>query len=69
MLETLVNHNDCHNDPFSNENLRQAVSTVMSETEEEECNAKHKANNVTMDNFCQSPVTINTQRNNANVVN
>ena len=41
----------------------------MAETEEEELNAKHNANNVTMDTFCQSPATINTQSNNSNVAN
>ena len=67
MLETLVNHNDHHNAPLSNENIQQAVSKVLAETEEEE--HKHNANNVTMDNFCQSPVTIHTQRKNSNVTN
>ena len=37
--------------------------------EEKERKAKHNANNVTMDTFCQSPVTINTQRKNENVEN
>ena len=32
MLETLVDYNDRNNVPFSNENLRQAVSKVMAET-------------------------------------
>ena len=40
MLETLVEYNDHNNTPLSNEKLRQAVSTVMVETEEEECDAK-----------------------------
>ena len=33
MLETLVDYNDHNNAPFSNDNLRQAVSKVMVETE------------------------------------
>ena len=41
----------------------------MIETEEEECNAKHNANNVTIDTFWHSLVSINTQRNIANVTN
>ena len=65
MLQTLVDHNDHHNAPFSNENLQQAVIKVMVETEEEERNA----NNVNMDTFCQSPVTKNIQIKNANVPN
>ena len=40
----------------------------MAETEEEERNIILDANNLTMDNFCQSPVTNNTQRNNANMI-
>ena len=34
MLETIVDYNDHHNAPLSNENLWQAISTVMAETEE-----------------------------------
>ena len=41
----------------------------MAETEQEECDAKRNANNVAMDNLCQSPVTTNTQRKIANVPN
>ena len=35
ILENIVDHNDCHNAPLSNEKFRQAVSKVMAETEEE----------------------------------
>ena len=41
----------------------------MAETEEEEREAKRNASNVTMDTFCQSPVTTNIQGNIANVPN
>ena len=51
MLETLIDHNDCHNAPFSSEKLWQAVIRVMSETEEAEYDSKHNANKVTMDTF------------------
>ena len=67
MSETLVDHNDRHNAPFSNEKLRQAVSKVMAEMEEEERNLTLDANNVTMVTFYQSPVTTNTQRKNAKI--
>ena len=40
----------------------------MAEIEDGECNMIFDANIVTMDNFCQSPVTTNTQGENANVV-
>ena len=61
MLEPLVDYNDHHNAPFSNEKLWQAISTVMSQTEEEERNIILDANNMTIDTFCQPPVTTNTQ--------
>ena len=51
MLETLIDHNDRHNAALSIEKLRQAVSIVMAETEEEERDAKYNANNVTIDTF------------------
>ena len=60
LLEALVDYNNHHNAPFSNENLRQAISTVMAETEEEEHNIISDANKVTMDTFCRSPITTNT---------
>ena len=64
-----MDHNDCHNAPLSNEKLRQAVSTVIVETEEEERETKLNVNNVTMDTFIQSPVTTYTQRNKTDVPN
>ena len=70
MLETLVDYNDRNNAPFSNENLGQAVSKVVAETEEEERDAKRNTNNVTMDTFFHhSPATTNTQRYIANGTN
>ena len=41
----------------------------MAETEKQEEDAKRNVNNVTMDTFFQSPVTINTQRKDANMTN
>ena len=67
LVETLIEHNDCHNVPLSNENIRQSGSKVMSETEEEERDAEHNANNVTMDTFYESPLTTNTLRKIENV--
>ena len=40
----------------------------MVETEEEERDIILDANNVTMDNFCQSPVTANTKGENVNAI-
>ena len=60
LLETVFDHNDCHNVPLSYEKLRKEISTIMEETEEEERDTKHNANNVTMETFIQSPITINT---------
>ena len=53
LVKTLIDHNDRQNLPLSNEKLRQSVSTVMVETEEEERDAKRNANNVTIDTFIQ----------------
>ena len=53
MLETLIDHNDRHNAPLSSEKLQQAVSRVMAGKEEEYCDAKCNANNVTIDTFLQ----------------
>ena len=61
MLETTVNH--------SSEKLQQTVNKLMAETEEEERNAKHNANNVDMDTLCQSPFKTNTKRKITNVTN
>ena len=49
MLETLIDHNDRHNTSSYSEKLRQAVSIVVAEMEEEERDAEHNANNVNMD--------------------
>ena len=68
MLDTLVDYNDHHNAPLSNEKLRQAISKVMEETEEEECDIIFDANNVTMNHFCEYPVMTNKQRENANAI-
>ena len=35
LLETIVDYNDRHNTPLSNDKLRPAVSKVVAETEEE----------------------------------
>ena len=70
MLETLVDCNDCNNVTFTNEKLQQAVSKVTTEMKEKERDAKRNNNNVTMDTlFHQSPVTINTKGEIANVTN
>ena len=62
MLETLVDHNDRKHAPLSNRKIRQAVSKVMSEKEEDERDSERNANNVTMDIFFhQPPITANTQ--------
>ena len=68
-MKTLVDYNDRNNATLSNEEILQAVSKFMSETEEEESDTKHNAKNVTMDTFNNSPVTTNTQRESANMKN
>ena len=67
IFETLVDYNDCNNASLSNEKIWLSVSRVMSETEEEERDAKRNSNNLTMYNlFNQSPVMSNTQGDIAN---
>ena len=51
ILENIIDHNDCQNAPLLSENIRQAVSIVKAETEEEERDVAHNANNVTVDTF------------------
>ena len=49
------------------EKLQQEVSIVMSETEEEERDAKHSANTVTMDTFFNQSIISPSQGEIANV--
>ena len=68
ILEMLVDYNDRNNAPLSNEKIRQSVSRVMADMEQEERDAKLNANNVTIDTFLnQSPITNNTQGEIANM--
>ena len=69
MLDSLLNHNDCHGTPLSSKKIQGAVSRFIAETEEEEKDAERNIKNVSMDTLFQSPVTINTQRKNENVTN
>ena len=49
MLDTLVNYTYRNNGPVPNKKIKQAISRVMVETEEEECDAESNANHVTLD--------------------
>ena len=69
LLETAIDYNNHHNAPLSDENLKQAIYTVMAETEKEEFDAKRNSNNVTIYTLCQSPDMTNTQGNILNVPN
>ena len=69
ILDSLLDHNDCHGTLLSSKKLQETVSRVMTETEEEEKDAKLNVNNVTMDTLFQYPATINTQSKYANVTN
>ena len=64
MLDSLLGHTHCHGTPLSSKNLQEAVSRVM---EEEEKYYERNANNITTDNFFQSPVTINAQKKDVNM--
>ena len=65
LLETMIEHKDGTNTPFSKDKLWQAINTIVVETEEKELNA----NNMTTDNFIQYPVTTNTPREKTDVAN
>ena len=69
MLDSLLDDNDRHGTPSSSKKLQEVVIRVMAETEEEKKDAERNVNNVTMDTLFQSPVTINTQRKDANLTN
>ena len=60
LLENMIEHNDRSKTPLSKENLRQAINTIVAETEDEERDTKRNANNVTTDTFIQPTVTTNT---------
>ena len=66
MLDSIFDHNYRRGTPLSSKNLQEVVSIFM---EEEEKYSKRNFNNVTMDTLFQYPVTINTQRKDANVTN
>ena len=65
LLQNMIEHNDRRKTLFSKEKLRKAINMIVSETEEEECNAS----NVTIDTFIQTPVTTNTPREKTDVAN
>ena len=69
MLESILDYNTRHDTPLSSKNIPEEVIRFMSGTEEEEKDAKHNVNNVTMDNLFQSPITISAQKKNANMTN
>ena len=66
MFDSILDNNERHGTPSSSKKLQEAVSRV---TEEEEKYSECDVNNVTMDTLFQPLVTINTQREDANVTN
>ena len=68
MYETLVDYNDRNDAPFSNENIWQAIRKIMADKEVDSRNTTLDAHNVTVDIFCQTPVTPNTQGENQNSI-
>ena len=61
LYRTIIYCNDINGAPFSNESIRYTILRVIVEEESED-------HNVTMDTFCQSHITPNTQGDNANMV-
>ena len=68
MYKTLVDYKDHNNTPLSNDKIQQAMNKVIAEEEVDERYITLDAHNLTMNTFCQSPVTTNTQGKNANAI-
>ena len=68
MYETLVDYNDRNDAPLFNEKIQQAILKVISEEESDARNINSDVHNLTMDTFCQTPVTPNTQGENENAI-
>ena len=64
MLDSLLQHKHRHVTAFSSKKLQESVIRVM---EDEGKYAKRNVNNVTTDTLFQYPVTINSQKKDANV--
>ena len=60
MLDTLVNYTYRNNGPVPNKKIKQAISRVMVETEEEECDAESNANHVTLDTISNDYMSLPT---------
>ena len=68
VYETLVYYNDRNYAPLSNEKIRKEIHKVIAEEEVDARNINLDVHNVTADNFCQTPVTPNTQGENENAI-
>ena len=62
MYKTLVDHNDRNDAPVSTEKIQQEMRKLITKEEADARNITSDAHNATADNFCQTPVTPNTQR-------
>ena len=68
-MVTIIEHNDSSKTIMSKNKLRQAINTIVVETEDGERDAKRNVNNMTTDTFIQPPVTTNTPRDKIDVEN
>ena len=64
MLDYILDHNHRHSTPLSSKKLREAVIRVM---KDEEKYAQRNVKNFTRDIFFQYPITINAQKEDANM--
>ena len=69
MLDSLLDHNDRHVTSLSSKSFQEAVIRVLTETKEEEKDAKRNINIITEDTLFHPPLTINTQRKDTNESN
>ena len=68
MYKTLVDYNDRKDAPVSNEKIQQEMRKLITKEEADARNITSDSHNATADNFCQTPVTPNTQRENENAI-
>ena len=68
MYKTLVDYNERNDAPVSNEKIQQEMRKLITKEEADARNITSDAHNTTADNFCQTPVTPNTQGKNENAI-
>ena len=68
IYDNLVDYNERNYAPISNEKIWQAIRKIMVDEEADARNINLDSHNVTVDTFCRTPVTPNTQGENENII-